>query len=108
MNQSAVARILSQPQSKKYLMGWVAAIIHANVQGNNVFYIEDEKDRKQNKVFSTQSIAEEAIKRLYPDSSLKDGSKIAVRKYMYITHIPEHAKGLREWTKDDSKNWIFL
>jgi hypothetical protein len=108
MSQSAVGRTLSQPPFKKYLMGWVAAIIQANVQGNNVFYIEDEKNREQNKVFSTQSIAEDAIKRLYPDACLKDGSKIAVRKYLYLTNIPEHAKGLREWTKDDSINWIFL
>lgn len=109
---SAVARVLAQGEQKQYFMGWVAAYHSANVVGDNVFYLEERKKSDEvhfsTKIFKTQKGAEGAIKKAYPAEHLKDGSKIAVRKYVYETHIPKHAKFMPEWTEADSTKWIFV
>lgn len=88
-------------------MGWVAAEINPNVSGDNVFYLKERKnnfEEFQTKIFKTQATATTAIRK----EKIAVGSKIAVRKYAYETHIPKHAKGLLEWKDTDSTEWIFL
>lgn len=112
MSKSPVQRVLEQPKRRKYLMGWVAACHLANVAGDNVLYLTTPKRIGEvfadPKVFKSQDAAEKAIKAACPDTRLNKGNRIAIRKYIYETHIPEHAKGMPEWTEDDSTEWTFL
>lgn len=97
---------------KNYLYSWIAAIHLARTHREEYLCLEEPTTEptwlRDSKVFKTREAAELAIRKAFPPKRLRPCERLAVRKYVYMTCDPKNAKGLREWTKEDSEAWEFL
>lgn len=102
-----------RPRVVDYLYGWVVGYTLRNVSGNGKCLLERRTEFKdannvwwpdsETVVFKTEAAARSAAKPL-----LADSDEVHVRKYVYSTPTPEHAKGLRLLGPGETTDPIYL